>query len=171
MSPVRDQRRFDFDAMISQRARAIDVSGIRRVFELGAKLADPINLSIGQPDFPVPEPIKDATVDAIRADRNGYTLTQGAPELLDAVSRRLASDVGWEAPSDELGLLIASGTSGALLLACLATLNPGDELILPDPFFVVYPAMGEITGARVVYCDTYPDLRMTAERVEPSTLR
>ena len=49
----------DFEAMISARARAIDVSGIRRVFELGATLADPINLSIGQPDFPVPEPIKD----------------------------------------------------------------------------------------------------------------
>ena len=73
------------DAMVSARARAIDVSGIRRVFELGAKLEDPINLSIGQPDFPVPDPIKAATVDAVRGDRNGYTLTQGAPELLDAV--------------------------------------------------------------------------------------
>jgi aspartate/methionine/tyrosine aminotransferase len=51
---------------------------------LGAKLKNPINLSIGQPDFPVPDSLKEATIEAIRADRNGYTLTQGAPELLQA---------------------------------------------------------------------------------------
>ena len=158
---------FDFDEMISQRARSIDVSGIRRVFELGAKLKDPINLSIGQPDFAVPQPIKQATIDAILADRNGYSLTQGAPELLQAVSRRLADDVGWTAPSGETGLMITSGTSGAIMLACLALLNPGDEAIIPDPFFVIYPALAEISGARVVLCDLYPDLRMTAQRVEP----
>jgi aspartate/methionine/tyrosine aminotransferase len=157
----------DLDSMISTRAKAIDVSGIRRVFELGAKLADPINLSIGQPDFPVPEAIKADTIEALARDRNGYTLTQGAPELLDAVSRRLAEDVGWTAPSDDTGLMITSGTSGALMLACLALLDPGDEIVVPDPFFVIYPALGEIAGARAVMCDTYPDLRMTAERLEP----
>ena len=68
--------------LLSERTLAIDVSGIRRVFELGAKLKDPINLSIGQPDFPVPAALKEAAIEAIRADRNGYTLTQGAPELL-----------------------------------------------------------------------------------------
>jgi len=157
----------DFDRMISQRARSIDVSGIRRVFELGAKLKDPINLSIGQPDFPVPERIKQAAIEAIRADRNDYTLTQGAPELLDAVSRRLADDVDWTAPSNDTGLMITSGTSGAIMLACLALLNPGDEAIIPDPFFVIYPALAQITGADVVLCETYPDFRMTARRVEP----
>ncbi|MHC5113527.1 MAG: pyridoxal phosphate-dependent aminotransferase [Planctomycetota bacterium] len=157
----------DFDAMISARARSIDVSGIRRVFELGAKLENPINLSIGQPDFPVPDEIKRATVEAVDADRNGYTLTQGAPELLGAISRRLADDVGWTVPSDDHGVLVTSGTSGALLLACLALLDPGDEIVVPDPFFVIYPALGSISGARVKYCDTYPDFRMTAERVEP----
>jgi aspartate/methionine/tyrosine aminotransferase len=157
----------DFGSMIANRAMAIDVSGIRRVFELGAKLSDPINLSIGQPDFPVPEPIKQATIDAIRADRNGYTLTQGAPDLLEAVSKRLKDDVGWDAPSDDLGVMITSGTSGGLLLAFLALLNPGDEVIMPDPFFVVYPAQAEMVGAKAVYCDTYPDFRMTAEKVAP----
>lgn len=157
----------DFEAMISDRARSIDVSGIRRVFELGAKLKDPINFSIGQPDFPVADAIKEATIRAVRENRNGYTLTQGAPELAQAVSRRLADDVGWDAPSDELGLMITSGTSGAIMLACLALLNPGDEAIIPDPFFVIYPALAGISGAKVVYCDTYPDFRMTAERIEP----
>lgn len=155
------------DAIISDRAQAIDVSGIRRVFELGAQLQNPINLSIGQPDFPVPDQIKQATIRAIENDRNGYTLTQGAPELLAAVSEHLASDVGWTVPSDDLGLMITGGTSGALLLAFLVLLNPGDEAIVGDPHFVIYPAHGNITGANVVYCDTYPDFRMTAERVDP----
>ena len=157
----------DFTALISARARAIDVSGIRRVFELGAKLADPIDLSIGQPDFPVPQPLKDAAIDAIRRDRNGYTLTQGIPELREALASHLAADVGWTLPGDELGLAVTSGTSGALLLAFMAVLDPGDEVIIPDPYFVIYPAHGEIVGASVVCCDTYPDFRMTAGRVEP----
>ena len=157
---------FDVESLLSARATGIDVSGIRRVFELGRSLADPIDLSIGQPDFPVPDAVKDATIEAIRADRNGYTLTQGAPELLDACSRRLRDDVGWDAPSDDTGLIVTSGTSGALLLACLATLDPGDEIILPDPYFVIYPALARIAGAKAVYVDTYPDGLLTAERVE-----
>lgn len=156
-----------FDALISDRARSVDVSGIRRVFELGAKLKNPINLSIGQPDFPVPEPIKRATIRAIENDRNGYTLTQGVPELLRAVSRHLAADINWQTPSDELGLIVTSGTSGALWLAFLALLNPGDEVIVGDPYFVLYPSLGAVSGGIVRICDTYPDFRLTAERVEP----
>ena len=157
----------DLNRFISDRARLVDASGIRRVFELGANLKNPINLSIGQPDFAVPEPIKQATIDAIRSNRNGYTLTQGVPELLNAVSRRLADDVGWTTPSSDLGLLVTTGTSGALWLAFMAMLNPGDEVIVGDPYFVLYPALGQVTGANVVPCDTYPDFRLTAERVEP----
>jgi aminotransferase len=153
--------------LLSDRTRSIDVSGIRRVFELGAKLKNPINLSIGQPDFPVPDSLKEATIEAIRADRNGYTLTQGAPELLQAVSQRLADELGWSVPSDETGVMITSGTSGALLLAAMTLLNPGDEAVIPDPYFVIYPALGPMTGGRIVHCDTYPDFRMTAERIEP----
>jgi aspartate/methionine/tyrosine aminotransferase len=167
VTPVASTTGIDYEALISARARAIDVSGIRRVFELGAKLSNPINFSIGQPDFAVPDPIKEATIEAIRADRNGYTLTQGDPELREALSRHLAADVGWTVPSDDLGLMVASGTSGALLLAFLAVLDPGDEVIIPDPFFVIYPALGGMAGAKVVFCDTYPDFRMTAGRVEP----
>lgn len=157
----------DFNLLISDRAKMVDASGIRRVFELGAKLKNPINLSIGQPDFAVPEPIKRATVAAIENNRNGYTLTQGVPELLNAITRHLKSDVGWSAPSDDLGLLVTSGTSGSLWLAFMALLNPGDQAIVADPYFVLYPALGQVVGAPVVTCDTYPDFRLTAERVEP----
>jgi aspartate/methionine/tyrosine aminotransferase len=61
---------------------------------------------------------------------------------------------------------VASGTSGDLLLAFLALLNPGDEVIVPDPYFVMYPHLTRMVGAVPVLCDTYPDFRLTAARVE-----
>jgi aspartate/methionine/tyrosine aminotransferase len=161
------RQRLDLTAFISRRSRGVDASGIRRVFDLGAKLKDPFNFSIGQPDFPVPDPIKQAAIDAITADRNGYTVTQGIPELLRRISAHLRDDVGWNAPSDDLGLLVTSGTSGAIFLAFLALLDAGDEAIIPDPWFVIYPHGVRMTGAKAVICDTYPDGRMTAEKIEP----
>jgi aspartate/methionine/tyrosine aminotransferase len=161
----------DFADLISERARLLDISGIRKVFELAAKLKDPINLSIGQPDFPVPAALKRAAIEAIEGDHNGYTLTQGVPELLAAISRHLRDDLGWTLPSAETGLIATSGTSGALMLAFLALMNPGDEAIVADPYFVLYPALGPLSGARIIPCNTYPDFRLTAERVEPLLTR
>ncbi|MEM1331099.1 MAG: pyridoxal phosphate-dependent aminotransferase [Planctomycetota bacterium] len=156
------------DRLIADRARAIDVSGIRRVFELGASLKNPINLSIGQPDFPVPERIKAAARDAIDADRNGYTLTTGMPELRARASESLKTDLGWEIATGDTGLLITTGTSGALTLAMLSLLGPGDEIIVPDPYFVAYGPMATVAGGRAVPCDTYATgFRMTAESVAP----
>ncbi len=156
----------NIETLLAGRARSLDVSGIRRIFELGAKLEDPINLSIGQPDFAVPDALKDAAIDAIRADRNGYTLTQGTPELRSELEAFLGEDLGWSF-GDKTGVLVTSGTSGALMLAFMAMLEAGDEVVIPDPYFLVYPALAEMFGARAVLCDTYPDFRMTAARVEP----
>lgn len=156
-----------FSDLISDRARAIDASGIRRIFELGANLKDPVNLSIGQPDFPVPDEIKDAAIAAIRSDRNGYTVTQGRTDLLARIAAHLNAEVGWTMPSAELEALVTSGTSGALLLAFMVLLNPGDEAIIPDPYFVIYPNLATMVGATPILCDTYPDFRMTADRIAP----
>ncbi|MCW5775711.1 MAG: aminotransferase class I/II-fold pyridoxal phosphate-dependent enzyme [Phycisphaeraceae bacterium] len=154
--------------LLADRARAIDASGIRRVFELGAKLKNPCNLSIGQPDFPAPDAVKRAAIHAISEDRNCYTLTQGVPELRSRIERTLADDLGWDLePGSGASVLVTSGTSGALLLACFALLGPGDEIIIPDPWFVLYPHLATLCGAKAVVCDTHPDGRMTAERVEP----
>jgi len=162
-------------SLLSARTTGIDGSGIRRIFELGAKLDDPINLSIGQPDFPVPEAMRRAAAEAIEAGANGYTLSQGIAPLRERTAAHLSADLGWDvhpdlAPLDDpdrTALMITSGTSGALMLAAMALLDPGDEFIIPDPYFVVYPNIGKMLGATSVLCDTYPDFRMTAERVEP----
>src|SRR5687767_14373488 len=122
---------------ISDRAKHVEVSGIRKVFELGKSLKDPVNLSIGQPHFDVPEPIKAAAKAAVDAGHNGYTVTQGTPELRD----KLAADTRDRFPGQDRDVLVTSGTSGGLLLALFATVNPGDEVITPDPYFVAYPHM------------------------------
>lgn len=162
-------------SLLSRRTTGIDGSGIRRIFELGASLKDPINLSIGQPDFPVPDVMREAAKAAVDAGLNGYTLSQGIAPLRERTAAHLRADLGWDVrpdlPSpddpDATSLMITSGTSGALLLAAMALLDPGDEFIIPDPYFVVYPNIAKMIGARAVLCDTYPDFKMTAERVEP----
>lgn len=157
------------ERLLSAHAKAVMSSGIRRVFELGATLQDPINLSIGQPDFDVPEPIKAAAVEAIQSGRNGYSLTQGVAELRSVIAGMLADDLGWSITDTAQGpgSMVTAGTSGALTLAAMALLEPGDEAVIPDPYFVAYPQLVSLMGATPVYCDVYPDGRMTAERIEP----
>lgn len=150
----------------------IGPSGIRGITELARTIPGAINLSIGQPDFPVPGGIKQAAVDAILNDRNGYSANQGLEQLRSAVADHLLKDVGWQIagpgqPATNANVLITGGTSGAIFLACLAMLDVGDEIIIPDPYFVIYPPIAAMCGAKAVRCRTYPDFRMTAARVAP----
>jgi aminotransferase len=158
--------------LLSPRAKAIDASGIRRVFELGATMRDPINLSIGQPDFGVPDALKRAAIEAIEQDKNAYSMTQGVEPLLRRVRQQVSRDLGWPSDIGRKGAstqaMVTAGTSAALVLMMLSLLSePEDEIVIPDPYFVAYPNMATLAGGKAVLCDTYPDLRMTAERVEP----
>ncbi len=76
---------------IAERTNAFDSSGIRKVFDLAAKLTDPINLSIGQPDFDVPGEVKAAAIEAIQAGKNAYSPTQGIGPLREALKAELAA--------------------------------------------------------------------------------
>jgi aspartate aminotransferase/aminotransferase len=145
---------------ISDRAKAVDASGIRKVFDLGASLTDPINLSIGQPDYDVPEAAKAAAIAAIRDGINGYTVTQGIPELRERIHAELKAAYGWE-PS----VFVTSGVSGGLLLSMMACLNPGDEVLFLDPYFVMYKHLSRLVGVRPVMVDSYPDFRFYGDRV------
>ena len=146
---------------LADRTRLFDASGIRKVFDLGAKLSNPINLSIGQPDFETPEPVRRAAIDAIESRKNGYALSQGMPvlreKLQDAVDRQFGHA--------DREVFVTSGTSGGIMLAMLVLLNPGEEVIVFDPYFVMYDALAAVAGAKVVYIDTYPDFRIDLERV------
>jgi len=146
---------------LADRTRLFDASGIRKVFDLGAKLKDPINLSIGQPDFDVPETVRQAAIEAIQSRRNGYALSQGMPVLRE----KLQAEVDRHYGHDDREVFVTSGTSGGLMLALLVLVNPGDEVIVFDPYFVMYDSLSAVAGGKVVYIDTYPDFRIDLNRV------
>jgi aspartate aminotransferase/aminotransferase len=146
---------------LADRTAKFDSSGIRKVFDLAAKMANPINLSIGQPDFAVPDAIKEAAIAAIRADKNGYSVTQGVADLRNHLQERVDAEFNHA----DRRVLVTSGTSGALVLTILALVNPGDEVIVFDPYFVMYPALVGMVGGTPVFVDTYPDFRIDPARV------
>ena len=146
---------------LADRTRLFDSSGIRKVFDLAAKLKEPINLSIGQPDFDVPEPVRQAAIDAIQSRKNGYALTQGMPVLREKLQAQIHEQYG----HDDREVFVTCGTSGGLMLALMVLVNPGEEVIVFDPCFVMYDALSAVVGAKVVYIDTYPDFRIDLDRL------
>jgi aspartate/methionine/tyrosine aminotransferase len=146
---------------VSRRAGAFDSSGIRKVFDLAARLEDPINLSIGQPDFAMPESACAAAKAAIDVGRNGYTPTQGIAPLRE----RLEAEARRETGQPERRLCITSGSSGGLVLTLMALLDPGDEVIIFEPAFVMYRPLVEFLGGRCVVIDTAPTFQIDVDRV------
>lgn len=145
---------------IAERTAHFDSSGIRRVFDLAAKLKNPINLSIGQPHFDVPEQVKESMIRAIHDGKNGYSPTQGIAPLRE----RLLADVQRELPNPDRKLLVTSGTSGALNLAMLAMIDPGDEVIIFDPYFVMYAPLVRLASGIPVLVDTNKQFQIDLQR-------
>lgn len=147
---------------VSERMGRIDASGIRKVFALAAKMTDPINLSIGQPDYDVDDAVKEQAIHDIRAGFNSYTQTWGIDELREECSAYYQRRFGVALDN----VMITSGVSGGLFLALLATVDPGDEVICADPYFVMYKHLVNLLGGKTVAVDTYPDFRLKAADVE-----
>jgi len=141
--------------------KTIDSSGIRKVFELAAKIENPINLSIGQPDFDIPEAIKQEAIKAIEQGFNRYTLTAGIPELRQQLKTLLEKQKKTKLED----IMMTSGVSGGLLLALMVLINPGDEVIFPDPYFVMYKHLTNLLGGVPKYLDTYPDFSLSAKKL------
>lgn len=147
--------------IIADRAGKIDASGIRKVFALAAKLENPVNFSIGQPDFDVPQPLKEQAIKAISDGFNKYSQTTGDAALIEKIRSSVSKKIGWDKPS----VLITSGVSGGILLTFLALLNPGDEVIIPDPYFVIYKHVINMLGGVCVFVDSYPDFDLPVEKI------
>jgi aspartate aminotransferase/aminotransferase len=146
---------------LADRTSLIDASGIRKIFNLAASMKDPVNFSIGQPDFDVPEPLKQIAIEAIKRGKNKYTITAGEPALCAKIAEKVTAQFGWKNPS----VLFASGVSGALLLSFMSLINPGDEVIIGDPYFVMYKHLVNLLGGKCVFVDTYPDFGLHPEKI------
>ncbi len=149
-------------SFIADRMSRIDASGIRKVFALAAKMKNPVNLSIGQPDYDVDQDVKDVACAEIQAGFNTYTQTWGIPELQEAASEYYERRFGVPLHN----VMVTCGVSGGLMLAFMSTINPGDEVLCADPYFVMYKHLVNLLGGVCKPIDTYPDFKLTPEALE-----
>ncbi len=150
----------DWTIRFAARMDRVKASKIRELFDAGRQRPGAIDLSIGQADFDVPLPIREATAAAIEEGCGGYSATEGYTEVVAAATEHLRADFGLD-PGEQV--MMTSGASGALTLAFMALLDEGDEVLLPDPHFVLYPSLARIVGATPVPYSLYPDFRLRPE--------
>lgn len=151
----------DTSRLLAGRTRKVEFSGIRKFFDMAARIKNPCDLSIGLPDYDAPQPVKDAAIAAIRAGKNRYTPSSGMPELRQRLVDQLKRATGLDR-----SILITSGVSGGLTLALLATMDPGDEAVFLDPYFVSYLQLVHMVGGVPRPVPSYPDFAFNPERVE-----
>jgi len=129
----------------------------RRTEELKRLGVDVIDLGPGEPDFPVPEPVQEAAARAIAQGHAPYGPAAGLPELREAIAARYREDYGTRFTPEEV--LVSCGGKMALFSVALAILGPGDEVLIPSPFWVSYPEMARLCGAEPVFVPTLPQDR------------
>ena len=152
---------------VSERIASVPPSGIRRFFDIAATMEDVISLGIGEPDFVTPQPILQAGVECLQQGETHYTSNSGLLELRRAIAEHLDRLYGQTYnPASEI--LITVGVSEALYLACAATLDAGDEVIVPEPCFVSYAPEVTFAGGVPVMVPTSADnqWQVTAEAIE-----
>ncbi|XDA97618.1 pyridoxal phosphate-dependent aminotransferase [Sulfitobacter sp. LCG007] len=134
--------------------------------ELKAAGKDVIGLGAGEPDFDTPQNIKDAAIAAIRDGKTKYTAVDGIPELKQAICRKFKRDNGLDyAPSQ---VTVGTGGKQVLYNALMATLNPGDEVVIPAPYWVSYPDMVLLAGGTPVIAEAQlqTSYKLTPEQLE-----
>ena len=137
-----------------------------RAQELKANGLDIISLSVGEPDFDTPRNIKDAGIDAINKGQTKYTAVDGMPELKQAICNKFLRDNNLTYSKDQI--IVSTGGKQVLFNALLATLNPGDEVVIPAPFWVSYPDMVKLAGGTPVIAEANFDnnYKLTAKDLE-----
>ena len=156
-----------YDSLLNRTASAIPPSGIRRFFDIAAEMEDVISLSVGEPDFQTPWHVRDVAIDSLQKGRTGYSPNRGFTALCREISgyyrRRFGLDY-----DDRTEILVTVGGSEAIDLAVRALVNPGDEVLVPQPSFVCYDPIARMAGGKVVPIVTR---RENAFRLTPDELR
>ncbi len=141
---------------IAKRVESVPPSGIRKFFDISAEMDDVISLGIGEPDFVTPDAVLRAGITALEEGHTHYTSNSGTPELREAIAAYLKRLYAIEYdPASEI--LATVGVSEALYLVMNAVLNPGDEVIIPQPSFVSYAPEVVFAGGTPVIVETTVD--------------
>lgn len=164
----------DLSERLSERARTVPPSGIRRFFEIAATMEDVISLGIGEPDFVSPQAVIDAAIESLHEGKTGYTANAGLMRLRELIAGEIERlhGVSYD-PGRQV--IVTVGASEAMQIAMLALLDPGDEILIPEPCFVSYGPTARFAGAEVVHVPTRveTDFQVTAEdiaaRITPRT--
>lgn len=154
--------------MLSKRIQQINPSGIRRFFDIANQMENVISLGVGEPDFATPWHIRDEAIYALEKKRTAYTANAGLWELRQEISRYLERRFGLEYdPQDQI--LVTVGGSEAIDLALRALIDPGDEVIIPEPTYVSYRPAVIMAGGVPVAVPTYEEreFRLTAQDLVP----
>ena len=157
--------------MLSKRSQMLKPSPTlvlaARAKELKAEGKDVISLSVGEPDWDTPLAVKKAAIQAIEEGQTKYTPAAGVLELRQAICQQLHSDFAFEY-SPKTQVTVATGAKYVLFAALQTVLDPGDEVIIPAPYWVSYPDMVEISGGVpvVVPCDQDSQFKLTAEKLK-----
>jgi aspartate/methionine/tyrosine aminotransferase len=141
-------------SFIAQRVSYFDSSDFREAVKKQSDLANPIDLSIGVPEETTAEHIKAAGIRAILEDKTTYTPTNGILSLRELLAIKLQDENGIKCTPESV--TVVPGLTTGQLLVYLAVLDPGDEIIVFDPYYPPYPHLASMTGARVVYVSTLP---------------
>ena len=152
---------------ISQRANAIQPSGIRKFFDLLSSIDGVISLGVGEPDYTTPWHIRESAIESIEKGQTMYTSNSGMPELRKELARFLKNEykVDYDPTSE---VLITVGCSEALDLTMRSIIDPGDEVIIPNPCFVAYGSCVTLAGGKPVHIPTYEknNFEISAEDIE-----
>jgi aminotransferase len=152
--------------LINKAVQDIQISGIRKFSNLVAKVPDAISLTIGQPDFPTPDHVKEAGKHAIDMNKTSYTPNAGLPELRAAASQFVSAKYGLVYDPDS-EIIVTNGASQAIDAALRTILESGTEVILPGPVYPGYEPIIKMCGATPVYVDTrHTDFKLTAAGVK-----
>lgn len=165
MHPVQTK---SMDNLISQKVNNISPSGIRKFFDLLSSLEGVISLGVGEPDFVTPWHIREAATRSLEKGYTMYTSNYGMLELRQGLAKYLEHYYG-VSYQPEREILVTVGVSEGLDLAVRAILNPGDEVIIPDPWYVSYPPCVILAGGTPVFVpvNKQNNFALKAEDVEP----
>lgn len=169
MTILREVHTWNAESHLSQTVRDLPPSGIRRFFDLVNEMDEAISLGVGEPDFVTPWHVREACIYSLESGYTSYTSNKGIPELREAIADFTKEQLGLDYdPSDQI--LVTTGVSEAVDLAFRATLNPGDEVIVPEPCYVAYVPDIILAGGvpRQIPTRIDDEFRVTPESIVPA---